>query len=92
MSELNKAQTQAQPSSPSSFLERLCCPSKENQIKDNTNLNNMFKEAKPNMDENNSKAADVFIEKGIDEGFKNLFTNPKTGKPMSYAESRMLYG
>ena len=37
MSELNKAQ--AQPSSPSSFLERLCCPSKENP-----NLNNMFKE------------------------------------------------
>lgn len=90
MSELNKVQ--AQPSSPSSFLERLCCPLKENQKNDNNNLNDMLKVAKPNMDENNSKAADVFIEKGIDEGFKNLFTNPETGKPLSYAESRMLYG
>ena len=90
MSELNKAQMQ--PSSPSSFLERLCCPLKENKEKENINLNDMLKKAKPNMDENNSKAVDVFIEKGNEEGIKNLFTDPETGKPLTYAESRMLYG
>jgi len=44
------------------------------------------------MDDYNKEAMKVFATKGPEAGFKNLFTNPHTGKQWTYAESRGMYG
>ena len=44
------------------------------------------------MDVYNKEAMKVFATKGPEAGFKNLLTNPHTGKPWTYAESRGMYG
>ena len=45
-----------------------------------------------NMDDNNKKACDIILEKGINAGIEHMFKNPVTGKEMSYAEMRSFYG
>ena len=44
------------------------------------------------MDAANTKAMKIFKTQGTAAGLKHIMTNPHTGKPMSYAESRGMYG
>jgi len=44
------------------------------------------------MDSNNRKVMQAFVEGGQEAGFKALFTSPDGERPLSYAESRALYG
>ena len=44
------------------------------------------------MDAANTKAMKIFKTQGTAAGLKHIMTNPNTGKPMSYAESRGMYG
>tara|TARA_Y100000389_G_C17322136_1_gene443653 strand:+ start:246 stop:452 length:207 start_codon:yes stop_codon:yes gene_type:complete len=44
------------------------------------------------MDEANKKALEVLQTKGEQEFIKHVFTDQSTGKKLSYAEMRMIYG
>jgi hypothetical protein len=44
------------------------------------------------MDNNNKKAADVMVSKGIDAAVEHMFKHPETGKKMDYATMRYYYG
>ena len=44
------------------------------------------------MDEANKKALEVLQTKGSQEFIKHVFTDQSTGKKLSYAEMRMIYG
>ena len=55
------------------------------------NLSETLEGLKVNMDENNSKAVDVWLKEGTDSMLKQIMTN-EDGSPMSYAQSRALYG
>jgi len=55
------------------------------------NLSETLEGLKVNMDENNSKAADVWLKEGTDSMIKHIMTN-EDGSQMSYAQSRALYG
>ena len=44
------------------------------------------------MDNNNKKAADVMVSKGVDAAVEHMFKHHNTGKPMSYSEMRYYYG
>jgi hypothetical protein len=44
------------------------------------------------MDKNNAKIANIANTKGWDDAINELFKDPKTGKPLSYADMRCLYG
>ena len=44
------------------------------------------------MDEVNKKAMDVWEEDGMQAAVKHMFTDQKTGRQLSYAEMRSLYG
>ena len=44
------------------------------------------------MDNNNKKAADVMVSKGIDAAVEHMLKHPETGKKMDYATMRYYYG
>lgn len=44
------------------------------------------------MDDNNKKAADVLVSKGMDAAVEFMFKHPKTGQKMDYATMRYYYG
>ena len=46
----------------------------------------------PNMDEANKTAANVFNTQGEKAFLKHIFTDQETGRQMSYAEMRSMYG
>ena len=46
----------------------------------------------PNMDEANKIAANVFNTQGEKAFLKHISTNQETGRQMSYAEMRSMYG
>tara|TARA_Y100000816_G_C26011264_1_gene528757 strand:+ start:589 stop:1014 length:426 start_codon:yes stop_codon:yes gene_type:complete len=45
-----------------------------------------------NMNDNNTKAMDVWANEGVDAAVKHMFTDQETGKQLSYAEMRSRYG
>jgi len=44
------------------------------------------------MDNNNKKAADVMVSKGVDAAVEHMFKHPETGKKMDYVTMRYYYG
>lgn len=44
------------------------------------------------MNERNKKAMDVMASQGAEAAVKHMFTDQRTGLPLSYAEMRMRYG
>ena len=44
------------------------------------------------MDNNNKKAADVMVSKGVDAAVEHMFKHPETGEKMDYATMRYFYG
>jgi non-ribosomal peptide synthetase component E (peptide arylation enzyme) len=44
------------------------------------------------MDNNNKKAADVMKTQGIEAAVQHMFTDQRTGLPLTYAEMRARYG
>ena len=67
----------------------------DNDSNINSNVNKCFKvpdKIYKEMDENNQKAADVWATKGEKEMIKYMFTDQNTGRTLSYAEMRSLYG
>ena len=44
------------------------------------------------MDDANKKAMDVWEKDGMEAAVKHMFTDQKTGRPLTYAEMRSLYG
>ena len=55
------------------------------------NFMEVVESMKPSMDEANRKAADVLTQQGEAAMLKHIMTN-EDGTPMSYAQSRCLYG
>ena len=46
----------------------------------------------PGMDETNKKAAEVLQNQGTKAFIEHVFTDQDTGRKLSYAEMRMMYG
>ena len=46
----------------------------------------------PGMDESNKKAAEVLQNQGTNAFIDHVFTDQDTGRKLSYAEMRMIYG
>jgi hypothetical protein len=63
-----------------------------NQIKTSIANGTLLDAVMPHMDDNNKKAAEVMKTQGMDVAVKHMFTEPKTGKPLTYSEMRYLYG
>lgn len=47
---------------------------------------------KNNMDEANRKAIEILEKDGMSAAIKNMFTDKKTGRTLTYGEMRTLYG
>ena len=65
---------------------------KERKNDPNKVISNIVKNGIDNMDDNNKKACNILATEGASAAVKHMFTDPKTGKPLSYAEMRSLYG
>ena len=44
------------------------------------------------MDEANKKATDVMTEQGMEAAIEHMVTDQQTGRKLSYAEMRSMYG
>ena len=67
---------------------------KEDAPKEGQAFAKAYKETKfyDEMDDTNKKAVNVMAEQGLEEAVKHMFTDEKSGRQLSYAEMRSLYG
>lgn len=67
---------------------------KENPPKEGQAFAQAYKETQfyDGMDDGNKKALDVMAKEGAEAAVKHMFTDKDTGRTLSYAEMRSLYG
>lgn len=80
---------------PKDYIPKNSTPKKDKKDSNDESLKmvqTIIKSSYNNMDDNNKAAADILLKGKVNEAVNYMMTDQKTGRQLSYAEMRGLYG